>query len=86
MAATEAKTTLTVPVKIIGAIGLLCSTVPVKTCWESGEFVQSAHPVVQLMCAFGQVDRSKKQVAKWFGQSMLVLAAVLQGVHYLKTK
>ena len=79
MAATEAKTTFTMPVKIIGAIGLLCSTVPTG-------YGESSHPVVQLMELFIQVDTSKKKVAKLFGHSALALAIVLQGVHYLNTK
>ena len=83
MAATEAKTTFTMPVKIIGAIGLLCSTVPTG----DGE---TSHPVVQLMRLFSSnpffVDSSKKKGAKLFGQSALALAIVLQGVHYLNNK
>ena len=85
MAATEAKTTFTMPVKIIGAIGLLCSTVPTG-------YGESSHPVVQLMEFFGPSSWvganwvSKKEGAKLFGQSALALAIVLQGVHYLNTK
>ena len=89
MAATEAKTTFTMPVKIIGAIGLLFSTIPTG-------YGENAHPVAQLMCLFRLNEASQcncpynvdgyKQTAKSFGQSALALAIVLQGVHYLNTK
>ena len=82
MAATDAKTTLTMPVKIIGAIGLLCSTVPT----DYARHGESSHPVVQFMELFIQVDISKKEVAKLFGHCALAGAIVLQGVHYLTTK